>query len=183
MLWSQETYIKTLRFAAFAHRDQLVPGTPHSYLVHLASVCMEVMAVIPITAHINGDLAIQCALLHDVLEDTKVTPVELQTEFGLEVYKSVAALTKSALLPKAKAMHDSLTRILEEAPEVGMVKMADRITNLQQPPGDWSREKILYYREEAQLILESLRHLSQPLGDRLASKIANYDSFIEKDGK
>jgi (p)ppGpp synthase/HD superfamily hydrolase len=37
-----------------------------------------------------------------------------------------------------------------------MVKLADRITNLQPPPGYWDAEKIERYREEGRAILNEL---------------------------
>lgn len=42
---------------------------------------------------------------------------------------------------KKLQMQDSLRRIKSQPREVWMVKMADRITNLQPPPGHWSEEK------------------------------------------
>jgi (p)ppGpp synthase/HD superfamily hydrolase len=180
MSWSQEKYLKALGFSAFAHRAQVVPGKLYNYVVHLASVGMEIMAVIPEMKHIDADHAVQCALLHDVLEDTTVTAEELESEFGQAVRKGVAALTKSKKLGRVEAMQDSLERILEEPPEVGMVKMADRITNLQEPPGDWLEDKILFYFEESKLIHRQLKHLSQPLADRLQWKIEQYVRFMDE---
>ena len=34
-------------------------------------VCMEIMAALAVEVNVNGDLAIQCALLHDSIEDAK----------------------------------------------------------------------------------------------------------------
>lgn len=64
------------------------------------------------------------------------------------------ALTKQKALPAAERMKDSLRRILEEPVEIGMVKMADRISNLVQPPGHWTVQKIAAYRDESRLIGE-----------------------------
>ena len=80
-LWSQDKYIKALRNAAEAHNGQLFPGTDLPYLLHISLVSMEVMTAITTDQNKrDGDLAVQCALLHDVIEDadprycsTKVT--------------------------------------------------------------------------------------------------------------
>jgi len=53
-------------------------------------------------------------------------------------------------------MPDSLRRIQTQPPEVWVVKMADRITNLQPPPVSWSRDKIAAYRAQAGVILREL---------------------------
>lgn len=55
-----------------------------------------------------------------------------------------------------------------------MVKLADRITNLQPPPHYWSREKIQNYKKEAELILEHLGTSNKYLADRLKEKIDGY---------
>ena len=55
--------------------------------------------------------------------------------------------------------------------------MADRITNLQPPPHYWTKEKINNYREEAQLILDTLGSANEYLAQRLADKIENYQQY------
>jgi guanosine-3',5'-bis(diphosphate) 3'-pyrophosphohydrolase len=62
-------------------------------------------------------------------------------------------------------------RIKEQGREIGCIKMADRITNLQKPPAYWDREKIKHYMEEAILIYIELTGCSKFLGDRLKKKI------------
>lgn len=74
MQWSQDKYIRTLQFAARAHHGQMVPGTELSYVTHLNLVSMEVIADFRQNdTACDQDLAVQCALLHDVLGDTLMT--------------------------------------------------------------------------------------------------------------
>jgi (p)ppGpp synthase/HD superfamily hydrolase len=47
-------------------------------------------------------LAIQCALLHDVIEDTETKADEIENGFGQEVLKDILALTKNEELKKKK---------------------------------------------------------------------------------
>jgi hypothetical protein len=54
------------------------------------------------------------------------------------------------------------------------VKLADRITNLEPPPPDWTLAKRQAYREEARQILEALRGCSPALEERLRAKIEAY---------
>jgi (p)ppGpp synthase/HD superfamily hydrolase len=176
--WSQEAYIRALRFAAIAHQGQKYPGTDLPYLMHLNFVSMEVIAGLSFETTNNPDLAVQCALLHDVLEDTQVTYKALAAEFGEKVAEGVKALTKNVSLPKALQMTDSLKRIQEQPAEIWMVKLADRISNLQPPPAYWTNEKIMSYREEAILIYESLKDGNVYLAERLINKIEDYKAFI-----
>ncbi|MBI1356762.1 MAG: HD domain-containing protein [Acidobacteria bacterium] len=182
-MWSQELFLRAWNFAADAHGAQKVPGGERPYLNHVGSVAMEVMAAIAQRGDVERpDLAVQCALLHDVVEDTPVTLEQVAGEFGAEVAAGVDALTKNpALGDKATQMRDSLARIRRRPREVWMVKLADRITNLQQPPGYWSAEKIAGYRREAQLIHDELRLGCPALSARLAAKIADYARYETAD--
>jgi len=184
--WSQDAYIAAWRFAAEAHwsdsHRQCVPGTDLPYLLHVGMVAMEVIAALAREAGVDGDLAVQCALLHDTLEDTATEYDELVAAFGPAVADGVRALTKDpaigADLPKpqrkARQMADSLERIRQQPKAVWMVKLADRITNLQPPPAHWSPEKVDAYRAEARTIHTALSGASPLLEARLAEKIAGY---------
>ncbi len=155
MLWSQDRYVEALRFAAQAHGEQKTPmGVP--YVAHLAAVTMEVMAALRAEPGHDEDLAVVCALLHDVVEDTATTLADVDAAFGPRVAAGVAALTKDGTLDKPRAMRESLARILAQPPEIAVIKLGDRITNLATPtPPHWTAKKIAAYREEGQLILDT----------------------------
>ncbi|MBX9253268.1 bifunctional (p)ppGpp synthetase/guanosine-3',5'-bis(diphosphate) 3'-pyrophosphohydrolase [Desmonostoc muscorum CCALA 125] len=177
--WSQETYIKALNKAAQAHQGQKMPGSDKPYIIHLSCVCMEVIAALNVEKKRDGNLAIQCAILHDIIEDTVTTFEEIKTEFGEAIANGVLALTKDISLDKNLQMTDSLRRIKKQPPEIWMVKLADRITNLQAPPHYWNQDKIIRYREEGIQIYEALKDASPFLASRLASKIEDYKAFIK----
>ena len=177
-LWTPDIYTRAWNFAADAHRGQLVPGTKRPYINHLGNVAMEVMRAIAVTPTVEKpDLAVQCALLHDTLEDTAVTSEVLEETFGSAVAAGVLALSKNPELPKAERMADSLARIRQQPGEVWMVKLADRTSNLQEPPGHWRQEKILRYGAEARMILETLGETNGWLAQRLEEKIVAYGVY------
>ena len=189
--WSQDIYIKAYKFAAKAHWDktQLVPGTDIPYLMHFSFVAMEIVAALAVESGLNGNLAVQCALLHDTMEDTDVTYDDLMNEFGKEVTVGVVALTKDKKVAtnlsdewqrKDLQMTDSLKRIKSQPKEIWMVKMADRITNLQPPPSHWTEEKVNRYKEESILIYDSLKDAGEFLAKRLQDKINTYSYGAEK---
>lgn len=179
MNWNPETYRTTYRFAADAHGGQQYPGTQISYLMHLSFVCMEVMAALAHHPDLDGNLAIQCALLHDVIEDTSCDYAKVAAEFGTAVADGVQALTKRPDLDKPVAMADSLQRIQRQPYEVWLVKMADRISNLAPPPHHWNQEKIIYYRQEAKQIYKALHPASAYLANRLNEKIEAYQAYLK----
>jgi (p)ppGpp synthase/HD superfamily hydrolase len=55
-----------------------------------------------------------------------------------------------------------------------MVKLCDRITNLQPPPKHWTAEKMASYRDEALIILGQLGEANLFLAERLKIKIDTY---------
>ena len=182
--WSQEVFIKAWDFATLAHQGQTYGGPAEGqridYINHIGSVAMELIWALGSNPELNGDLAIQCALLHDVIEDTKYAYDDIVNEFGTSVANGVLALTKNMQLPsKQEQMQDSLARIKQQPMEVWMVKMADRITNLSEPPAYWTREKKIAYRTEAQLIYDALHTANAPLAARLIQRMADYQNYIE----
>ena len=179
-IWNQEQYLKAWNFASTIHNGQRVPGGDIPYVNHIGLVSMEAMAAIAHNEEIQfPNLLVLCALLHDAIEDTDTTYDKIQNEYGNEVANGVLALTKNKDLPsKMEQMEDSIGRIKAQPKEVWMVKLCDRITNLQPPPKHWDKEKIEKYRDEAQFILEQLGEANSFLAKRLKSKIEGYDQYL-----
>ncbi|WP_321308633.1 HD domain-containing protein [Marinifilum fragile] len=177
---TQEIYQRALKFAGEKHKDQKVPGTNSNYLLHLSNVAMEILMAHATEQNFDVDFAIQLAILHDTIEDTDTEFGELKETFGDRVAQGVLALTKNVNLPsKKEQMLDSLSRINQLEKEVGMVKLADRITNLQEPPHYWTNEKIEKYRKEAELISETLVNKNDYLNKRLESKIEEHKQYLK----
>jgi (p)ppGpp synthase/HD superfamily hydrolase len=179
-IWDPEQYIRAWKFACVAHHRQFIPSSQLPYINHLSNVAMECMCAIArneVTID-NPNLLIQSALLHDVIEDTDTSYEDLNNLFGVEVADGVLALTKNKSLSKTEQLKDSLERIKKQPTEVWMVKLSDRITNLQAPPKHWQQNKIITYRNEAILILEELGEANFYLGQRLKDKIDQYQQYI-----
>jgi len=173
---TQELYQKAMKFAGEKHSEQKVPDTNANYLLHISNVAMEVLLAYQANDNFDLDFAVQAAILHDTIEDTTADFDEIRNEFDESIALAVQALTKNESLPtKAERMKDSLARINALQKEVGLVKIADRITNLQTPPKHWSKEKIINYWEEARLIATALRGKNEYLHHRLSQKIDMYE--------
>ena len=178
---TQELYQEAMKYAGEKHSEQKVPGTNSNYLLHISNVAMEVLMAYNFDNKFDIDFAIQTAILHDTIEDTSADFEEIKNKFGEKIAKAVQALTKNEKLPsKKEKMMDSLTRINKLQKEVGLVKVADRITNLQNPPIHWSHDKILKYCEEAKLISNTLTDKNPYLNKRLDSKIVEYEEKIKR---
>ena len=181
--WNRDLYAKAWHFVTLQHSGQTyggrLPEQQIEYINHLSSVAMEAMWVLAhSTASYDADLLVQCALLHDTLEDTATDFEKLSTTFGPAVAAGVLALTKNTELPKQDQMLDSLQRIQAQPKEIWMVKMADRITNLYHPPYYWDKTKIAAYRSEAQVIYDHLAPADALMAQRLAHKIEAYQQFL-----
>ena len=177
-LFSVELYKQHLEVALKAHGTQQTPhGLPYSF--HITSVAAEVIAGLHANpmSHDEANVAIGCALLHDVHEDT---PHTLDSLINQSIRMGVDALTKNtSLATKPLQMQDSLERLKIQPKCVQMVKLADRITNLNVPPIFWDRSKKIAYRDEAQNILDVLRNSSPYLANRLQSRINDYQDYID----
>jgi (p)ppGpp synthase/HD superfamily hydrolase len=152
------------------------------YLSHIALVATEVIIALdaePVWSAFEQNLAVQAALLHDVIEDTPTTPEQVAAAFGEPVRDAVLALTKDDCLPTKQAqMADSLLRIRHQPTAVWLVKMADRITNLMPPPYYWTDEKIAAYQDEARQIRDALGDASPYLAARLDERIMAYGPHL-----
>jgi GTP pyrophosphokinase len=116
-------------FAARQHAAQLrASGDP--YLSHLLEV-----------AHILADLRLDittlcAALLHDVVEDTRITIAQLSDHFGADVARLVEGVTKISrldlLAPEARQAENVRKMLLAMVNDVRVVliKLADRLHNM-----------------------------------------------------
>jgi GTP pyrophosphokinase len=118
-------------FAANRHQGQ-VRRSGESYLVHPLTVAW-------ILAEMELDeTAIAVGMLHDILEDTGTTAAELEEEFGPEVTRLVAALTKISTFESSFSSHEATVaenfrRLLLASTDdarVILIKLADRLHNM-----------------------------------------------------
>lgn len=181
-LFNVDFFKGNLAFALNAHGEQKTPqGLP--YAMHLLGVAAEVinaLACEPLSYDENN-VAIACALLHDVNEDTPFTITRNSPLAGNAevIAKGVQALTKDKNLPsKEDQMRDSLTRLKQRQNCVALVKLADRITNLDAPPLHWDQAKKRAYHEEAKMILEELGYAHAFLAQKLHEKIEAYTFYM-----
>ena len=102
-IWDPDKFVKAWNFAALTHKAQTVPGTELPYINHVGNVAMEVMTAAALSNNIDHpNLLIQCALLHDVIEDTEYSYQDILNQFGASVASGVQALSKDDSIPTKK---------------------------------------------------------------------------------
>ena len=118
------------QFSAEAHAGQ-VRNSGEPYVTH----CVEVAKIL---ADLQLDsVTVASGLIHDVVEDTKVTVADVEREFGPEVAGIVDGMTKIAKLPTGTSSQERqvenyrklLLSIAKDA-RVIIIKLADRLHNM-----------------------------------------------------
>jgi GTP pyrophosphokinase len=120
---------RAFEFAAKAHEGQFrKSGEP--YITHPVHATAHLMALHP-------DLAsIQACLLHDVPEDTKVSLKEIEQQFGSEVMKLTAAMTKLGKI-KYRGEERSIENLrkmflaISKDLRIAFIKLCDRLHNME----------------------------------------------------
>ncbi|BDU26463.1 HD domain-containing protein [Flavobacterium sp. GSB-24] len=181
--WSIDEIQNVWQLVSKLHDGQKYGGVSEGerveYINHIGSVVFEVLNAIRSTENMNSDLAVKCAMLHDTIEDTTFDYEKVNDLFGSQVASGVLALTKNdQITDSLEKMLDSLNRIKQQPIEIWAVKMADRISNLYEPPYYWNDEKKLKYIEEAEIIHNELKDGNEYLARRLKIKIKEYYRFL-----
>ena len=126
----QELLARAYHFSAEAHLGQ-TRNSGDPYVTH----CVEVAKIL---ADLQLDTTtVVSGLIHDVVEDTKITVADVEREFGKEIAAIVDGLTKIAKLPTGGSNQDRqvesyrklLLSIAKDA-RVIIVKLADRLHNM-----------------------------------------------------
>lgn len=93
-------------------------------------------------------MIVAAAYLHDVLEDTLVTPEDLCQEFGAEVTGIVQAVTYPASGTRRERQAETFLRTRKD-PRAVIVKLADRVANVD-ASASTPRFYEMYRREHAE---------------------------------
>jgi guanosine-3',5'-bis(diphosphate) 3'-pyrophosphohydrolase len=133
--------IEAIYLAAEAHKNQRRKG-PEAlpYVNHLIEV-----ATLLTRAGVDDAITIQAAILHDILEDTTVSEVELTDKFGKAVVDLVKNLSDDKNLSLEKRRSLQLTKLNCCSRNIKLIKLADHCSNIASIPGDWEHERIESY--------------------------------------
>lgn len=148
----QSLYFEALVFATEAHGAQMY-DKDKPYLFHLANVCQTLnrfgftIAKYP-TIQISG-------ILHDVVEDTDVKLKEVRGRFGNEVADIVDLVTDKPGETR-EVRHLATYPLIAKNEKAIIVKLADRITNVEYSDFTSNLKQWRKYRREYQYFRETL---------------------------
>lgn len=158
-----------LKYATEAHRGQ-TRKTGQPYIVHP-------IAVSKIVEFFGGDEESICAaLLHDVVEDTPISLEEIERRFGKNIAFLVDGVTK---LEDKEETLKKIERYAEKDKRVILIKLADRLHNVETAPGrEYFRDfnKIYHeYLESTKFYVKIGREAGyDKLSDRVEKAIENW---------
>lgn len=167
-MFSQDNYLKILDYATSAYKKENSKDIKE-YLVHINALAMEIIHSCNNSSldEKNSNLAISCALLSNILNNTEITYDDLYVQLSAEIADGVEALSQTDV-------KKSIEMLLTQPYEIQMVKLASLIVIISTKFKDYSDEKKSAYLKEASLILSCLKNSNIYLSNRLEEKIKEY---------
>ncbi len=155
---------RAFHFASLKHEQQRRKGARgEPYVNHPAEVtCLLAEAT-------GGEdlLLLLGGLLHDTVEDTETTLVEIEEQFGPEVATLVGEVTDDKNLSKQMRKRLQIETVREKSERARLLKIADKTSNLQalvsSPPEGWNPDRKREYLIWAQQVVDSCRGLNSQL--------------------
>jgi (p)ppGpp synthase/HD superfamily hydrolase len=157
-------------FAIDAHAGQKRKYKDEDYVNHPIRVASRVTQVPGNTTEM-----VMAALLHDVIEDTKVTESDIRQKFGDKVANLVVELTNVKSIgtrEQRKALdRERISRISKQAK---IIKALDRIDNLTDMKGTAPKDFSIIYSHESILLAQTLeKSIPEYLYDDLVEAAIN----------
>lgn len=118
---------KAFRFGEKAHEGQK-RKSGEDYFTH----CITTAAILT-SWGIEDENILCAALLHDVIEDTKITLADIENNFGKEVAFLIDGVTKLKSESEKRETKKTLKKVLSNSytdPRVAVLKLADRLHNM-----------------------------------------------------
>lgn len=141
---TDKTLLKARKFAAKHHAGKLYDS--HPYTFHLDMTEEVIDRFIP-EDHPRFTLLKVCSQLHDVVEDTDVTVEQIESEFGTDVAMIIAAVTDSSGTNRKDRKSKTYPRIRAAGDDAIIVKLADRIANIEHSSVNSKRLYDMYVSE------------------------------------
>ena len=162
------TVEKAMHFAMEAHRGAVRKGTNKPYILHPVEV-------LQILSSMDADTNLMAAgLLHDTLEDTDATLLDIYDQFGTDV----AALVNAHTEDKRQIWYMRKLHTIDEIPKANirqkMLVIADKVANLRSLNADYRR-----VGEELWERFNAPKHLQAWYYSKLNDGLAELQSYPE----
>lgn len=156
--------LKAIAFAAEKHRNQRRKDAEASPYINHPIALAHLLAT---TGGVTDPIVLQAAILHDTIEDTETTHIELAAAFGTKVADIVMEVSDDKALPKQRRKELQVEHAHKKSREAALVKLADKICNLRdiasRPPADWPLERRREYFDFAKRVVDGLPPTPGPL--------------------
>ncbi|CAJ8623466.1 metal dependent phosphohydrolase [Burkholderia pseudomallei] len=150
--------VAAIAFAADKHRNQRRKDHESSPYINHPIALANLLAN---EAGVEDERVLLAAILHDTIEDTETTEQELVRHFGKEVADIVMEVTDDKTLTKAERKRLQVEHAAHISRRAKLVKLADKICNLQDiaksPPADWPLVRRQEYFDWAKAVVDGLR--------------------------
>jgi guanosine-3',5'-bis(diphosphate) 3'-pyrophosphohydrolase len=158
--------LKAIAFAAEKHRHQTRKDAEESpYIIHPIGVA----TILAIEGDVSDETTLLAAVLHDTVEDTETTFVELEEHFGPEVAGLVRELTDDKSLEKGERKRLQVEHARDSSRHAKEIKIADKISNVRDiavsPPSDWPLQRRREYLTWSETVVAGCRGVNPKLDD------------------
>lgn len=172
---SLDVIIEALVFSSERHRLQLRKGIKKTpYIVHPIAVVHALLTI----GNVYEQDVLVAAILHDTVEDTKTTFEEIQERYGALVADFVREVTDDKSLPWRERKRLQVVHSPMKTPGAALIKLADKLCNLKdllnEPPGNWTNERIDLYFNWSQDVVNNLPQVNSALKNKIDEVIQEY---------
>ena len=175
--------LKAIAFAADKHRHQRRKDAEASpYINHPIAVA----TVLAAEGQISDETILIAAALHDTIEDTQTTFVELEEHFGPEVTALVREVTDDKSLGKMERKNRQIEHAAQSSSRAKQLKIADKICNIREitvrPPSDWSPERRSEYLSWSEKVVAGCRYVNTRLDQAFDQAITEARGVLDTQG-
>lgn len=154
--------LAALHFAALKHRMAHRTDGETPYINHPIEVCFLLSSY----GEVGNTNVLAAGALHDVLEDTDTTPLELGQEFNIAIAHLVAEVTDDRSLGKDERRRKQVFDTEYLSLEAKHIRLADKTSNIRSLvlcPGNWTRKSMTGYLSFASQVVDQVRGASSAL--------------------
>lgn len=163
---------RALSFSALKHRDQRRLDVAASPYINHPIALLEILT----EAGVTDTATLAGALLHDTVEDTDTSLLEVEESFSAEISHLVAEVSDDKSLPKEERKFLQVFHAATLSPKAKLIKLADKIANLTDiaanPPISWTLTRKRKYFDWAKEVVTAIGGSDDP--SRLAL-VARFD--------
>lgn len=146
----------------------------------------DVARILRVYGGVMDEEVLAASFLHDTVEDTATTIDEIEAEFGARVAEIVGQVTR--IEPQQEELegktgdevfwyrNESFMKEIDEmGPEAQQIKLADRLSNLEECRYTRTKQKLARYNRQTTMILD---HIPESVNPRLHKKLTKLHNKI-----